>query len=193
MGDMRKLYVFDLDDTLFRPKGVKIYLKANGERIREVSKDEFVEYELKPDESFDTSEYRSAETFLNATPITTNITLLKYLIHTLDDVIILTARESFDNSILVYEIFKFFGIENAPLICAGDYGFKEPCINKASALVTFLTSYKYDEVIIYDDCRRNLNKMNEYINNFDRAAGYVIKKVRLNWVHESGRIIPYEI
>jgi FMN phosphatase YigB (HAD superfamily) len=89
---LRSLVIFDIDDTLLHTTA-KIRVIKNGQTVRELTNQQFNNYELQPGEEFDFGEFRSAEKFnRESEPIEPMIRKLKTILnHSANaDVIMLT-------------------------------------------------------------------------------------------------------
>jgi hypothetical protein len=166
------LQIFDIDETLF-VTNAKIKVVKNGKIVSELTNQEFNTYTLKPGERFDFSEFRSAQKFYNeSVPIKSMIKLLKHLSSTPGNrVIMLTAREDFDNKELFLQTFNDLGIdmEKIHVHRAGNLpGDVHPAYKKEVWVKRYLDSGLYNQVSLYDDSEKNLvvfkNLRDEYPN-----------------------------
>ncbi len=160
-----------------------------------------VELQLDQNTKFDTSEYKSADTFCNyAEPMYPNLYLLREILKDKShDAIIMTAREQFDSMTLVNYKLSLYEIRDINIFYAGEYGYKTPSINKYHALKALLSTYKYNKIVIYDDCEKNLKMMNQSVCDFRsinismNPRQYYDMEVFLNLVQENGIIVQYEV
>ena len=94
-----ELFIFDLDDTLFKTNANVIVRKEN-EIVRKLSNAEYTRYKLQANERYDFKEFEDSNLFnRTATPIDITLEILKdKLNQEIDmDVIVVTARRDFDN------------------------------------------------------------------------------------------------
>lgn len=154
------LQIFDIDETLF-VTNAKIRVVKNGKVVRELTNQEFNTYTLQPNERFDFSEFRSAQKFYNeSVPIKRMVSLLKRLSTTPGNrVILLTAREDFDNKELFLQTFGDLGIDMDKIHVhrAGNIpGDMHPAYKKEVWVRRYLDTGLYNEVSLYDDSQKNL-------------------------------------
>lgn len=154
------LICFDIDETLF-VTNAKIRVVKNGKVVRELSNQEFNTYTLQPDEKYDFSEFRSAQKFYNeSVPIKRMVNHLKRLENDPHNrVILLTAREDFDNKELFLQTFYDLGIDMNRIHVrrAGNLpGNVAPAFKKAIWVRRYLNTGLYNEVSLYDDSKTNL-------------------------------------
>lgn len=154
------LQILDIDETLF-VTNAKIRVVKGGKIIRELTNQEFNTYTLQPGERFDFSEFRSAQKFYNeSVPIKRMIALLKRLSITPGNrVILLTAREDFDNKELFLQTFNDLGIDMNKIHVhrAGNIpGDAHPAYKKEVWIRRYLDTGLYNEVSLYDDSQKNL-------------------------------------
>lgn len=154
------LRIFDIDETLFVTTA-KIRVVKDGRTVRELTNVEFNTYTLQPGERFDFSEFRSAQKFYSeSVPIKRMVSLLKRLSESPGNrVILLTAREDFDNKELFLQTFGDLGIDMNQIHVhrAGNIpGDSHPAYKKAVWIKRYLDTGLYNEVSLYDDSRKNL-------------------------------------
>ena len=104
----------DIDETLFNTFA-KIKVIKNGKVIKELDNQEFNTYELKPNESFNFDEFRSAEIFNKTSiPIPQTVNRIKRMIKNIKDrgskIVFLTARADFDDKEVFLNTFRKHGI-----------------------------------------------------------------------------------
>jgi hypothetical protein len=178
---LKSLVIFDIDDTLLHTTA-KIRVIKNGQTVRELTNQQFNNYELQPGEEFDFGEFRSAEKFnRESEPIEPMIRKLKTILNHSDnaDVIMLTARADFDNKDLFLKTFSDLGIDMSRVHVhrAGNLpGDEIPAEKKAVYVRKYADTGKYDHIRLYDDSTSNLSVFKELKTeypNIDFRAYYV--------------------
>lgn len=155
------LVIFDIDDTLMHTTA-RIRVVKDGEVVRELTNQQFNNYQLLPGESFDFGEFRSAEKFRQESqPIKPMINKLKNILayHPSAKVIMLTARADFDNKQTFLQTFRDLGIDMSRVHVhrAGNLpGDAIPAEKKAVYVRRYLDTGKYRHVRLYDDSMTNL-------------------------------------
>ena len=177
----RSLVIFDIDDTLLHTTA-KIKVVRDGQAIRQLSNQEFNNYELQPGEEFDFGEFRNAEKFnRESRPIEPMVRKLKTILAHSDssDVIMLTARADFDNRDLFLQTFTDLGIDMSQVHVhrAGNLpGDDIPAEKKAVYVRRYADTGRYDHIRLYDDSRTNLEVFKELKTEYpdiDFRAYYV--------------------
>jgi len=155
-----KLVIFDIDDTLVKTD-TKVNVVKDGKVIKRLSSHDFTHYKLQPGEEFDFGAFRDAkEFFTKAKPILPMIGKLKHDIATGNKVIMVTAREDFNDRDLFLDTFKRFGIDMSKVHVyrAGNIKDKLPTEVKKKAIIRkVLSSNEYNKAIMYDDALPNLD------------------------------------
>ena len=154
------LVIFDIDDTLVKTD-TKIKVIKDGKIIKQLNSHEFTHYKLGPDESFDFGEFRNAEEFFKkAKPIVPMINQLKRDIVIGNKVIMVTAREDFNNKEIFLDTFKRFGIDMSKVHVyrAGNLKISAPTeVRKKIIIRKVLDTNDYNKAIMYDDAKPNLD------------------------------------
>lgn len=156
------LTIFDIDDTLFHTTA-QISVMKDGKVVRTLSNQEYNVYTLQPGESFDYGEFRNAEKFnKESVPIGPMIAKLKAILKNAGDstVIMLTARNDFDNKELFLDTFKKYGIDMSKIHVhrSGSLGLPS-AEGKAVWIRKYLDTGKYGRVRLYDDAMSNLKML----------------------------------
>lgn len=156
------LTIFDIDDTLFHTTA-QISVMKDGKVVRTLSNQEYNVYTLQPGESFDYGEFRNAEKFnKESVPIGPMIAKLKAILKNAGDstVIMLTARNDFDNKELFLDTFKRYGIDMSKIHVhrSGSLGLPS-AEGKAVWIRRYLDTGKYGRVRLYDDAMSNLKML----------------------------------
>lgn len=177
----KNLVIFDIDDTLLHTTA-KIRVVKDGRPVRELSNQEFNNYQLQPGEEFDFGEFRDAEKFnRESQPIKPMINKLKTILdHSPNsDVIMLTARADFDDRDLFLKTFTDLGIDMSRVHVhrAGNLpGDEIPAEKKAVYVRKYAETGRYDHIRLYDDSRSNLSVFKDLkaeYPNIDFRAYYV--------------------
>ena len=161
-GEIRpnKLVIFDIDDTLVKTD-TKVGVIKDGKVIKRLSSHDFTHYKLHPGESFDFGAFRDAkEFFTKAKPILPMINQLKQDINTGNKVIMVTAREDFNDREIFLDTFRRFGIDMSKVHVyrAGNIKDKLPTEVKKKAIIRkVLDNNDYTKAIMYDDALPNLD------------------------------------
>jgi hypothetical protein len=188
----RSLVIFDIDDTLLHTTA-KIKVVQDGRVVRQLTNQEFNNYELQPGEEFDFGEFRSAEKFnRESEPIEPMIHKLKTILAHSDnsDVIMLTARADFDNRDLFLKTFTDLGIDMSQVHVhrAGNLpGDAIPAEKKAVYVRRYADTGRYDHIRLYDDSKTNLVVFKELKTEYpdiDFRAYYVGPAGNTQALHE---------
>ena len=155
-----KLVIFDIDDTLVKTD-TKVNVIKHGKVIKQLNSHEFTHYRLQPGESFDFGAFRDAkEFFTKAKPILPMINQLKHDIQTGNKVIMVTAREDFNDREIFLDTFRRFGIDMSKVHVyrAGNIKDNLPTEEKKKAIIRkVLSGNDYTKAIMYDDALPNLD------------------------------------
>jgi len=157
----KDLVIFDIDDTLLHTTA-KIRVVKDGRPVRELTNQQFNQYELRPGEQFDFGEFSSAEKFnQESQPIEPMIRKLKTILahSATSKVIMLTARADFDNRELFLKTFTDLGIDMSRVHVhrAGNLpGDSIPAEKKAVYVRRYADTGLYDHIRLYDDSMSNL-------------------------------------
>jgi len=159
------LYVFDIDDTLFRTTA-QVRVIKDGEPPKTLTSQEFNDYKLKPGERFDYGEFVDAEKFnTESKPIPKMIQTLvrvhdkvKLNLTPGSKVIISTARGILDDQDTFDDTFRYHGIDidNIEANHAEHGKGSSPAERKNSVARRYLSAHDYDACYMYDDSKTNL-------------------------------------
>jgi FMN phosphatase YigB (HAD superfamily) len=175
------LVIFDIDDTLLHTTA-KIKVVKDGQIIRDLTNQEFNNYQLQPGEEFDFGEFRSAEKFRQESkPIEPMLRKLKTILAHAGNakVIMLTARADFDDKDTFLQTFRDLGIDMSRVHVhrAGNIpGNEAPAYKKAVWVRKYLDTKQYGHVRLYDDSMSNLRVFKELQQEYptvDFRAVYV--------------------
>lgn len=155
-----KLVIFDIDDTLVRTD-TKVNVIRDGKIVKRLSSHQFTHYKLQPGESFDFGAFRDAKEFFEkAKPILPMIGQLKRDIATGNKVIMVTAREDFNDRDIFLDTFRRFGIDMSKVHVyrAGNIKLKAPTELKKKIIIKHvMKGNDYNKAIMYDDALPNLD------------------------------------
>lgn len=159
--NVNKLSVWDIDDTLFSSKDVRILIVKNNQVIRELSTSEWNSYNLKSGETPDFSQFRSAKIFFHsAAPLAMNLQTAKKILESKDTMMItLSARAKTDNKKLFLQKLQMYGLDmnqtTSHSVFAGGLNM-QTAKAKAHVLDACLATGKFKSVYMYDDHEQNL-------------------------------------
>lgn len=184
------LTIFDVDDTLFHTTA-KVGVVKNGKKIKSLSNQEFNNHELGDGEEFDFSEFKDAEKFFNESkPIHRMLMKAKMILKNYEKtpasrVIIITARQNFDNKERFLETFIKHGLDINKIYVerAGNMvGNMSPAVRKAIIIHRYLSTNKYNKVRLFDDSMSNLKAFLNLQNQFPKI------KFEAYYANHEGRI-----
>ena len=160
------LTIFDIDDTLFHTTA-KIAVIKNGKVDRELTNQEYNNYEAKAGETLDFSQFRDAEKFYQESkPIARMLDKAKAILKNSEKnpdskVIIVTARSNFDNKDKFLATFRKHGfdIDKVRVERAGRIeGEFIPAFKKVIIIRNYLNTKKFSKVRLFDDSMSNLKE-----------------------------------
>lgn len=158
------LTIFDIDDTLFHTTA-KIAVIKNGKKIKDLTNQQFNTYKLGAGESFDYSEFRDAAKFnAESTPISKMLDKAKIILKNSQKnpnskVIIVTARNDFDNKEIFLNTFRKHGldIDKVRVERAGKIGdISDVAFKKVIIIRNYLLTKQFSRVRLFDDSMANL-------------------------------------
>ena len=157
MNEKKKLAIFDLDGCLFQTRADVLVLKDNQIKKR-LNHEQFGNYQLKKNESYDFSQFRSAEIFEK-----TSIPFLEVIHHLLaksqsEKTIILSARSDFDDKQRFLKTLKKHGLDLKKIYFerSGNLPKKNMAEAKAASIQKYLNTGRFTKVEFYDDLTENL-------------------------------------
>ena len=152
----------DLDETLFHTFA-EIKVLKDDSVIKSLNNQEFNTYELNPGESYDFSEFRSAELFRKTSiPIESTVKRIKRMFTNIDirgsEIIFLTARADFDDKHMFLNTFRDHGIpiDNIYVERAGNMNTGTTSERKKSIVLKYLSTGKYRRCRLIDDDMTNI-------------------------------------
>lgn len=161
------LTVFDIDETLFHTSA-RIHVIRDGKTVASLNNQEFNNYQLKPGESFDFSEFRDAQLFYNTSkPIDKMWSRAQKTLNQIgrrpgSRVIIVTARSDLDDKETFLDTFRKHGldIDKIHVHRAGNLPIPAAAAKKA-IIGKYLDSGKFTEARLFDDSESNLRSFVE--------------------------------
>ena len=159
------LTIFDIDDTLMHTTA-KIDVKLNGKVVRELTNQEFNTYQLKKGEQFDFGQFRDAKKFKEESkPIARMFAKAKAILRNVSNkpgsqMIILTARNDFDDKETFLDTFRQYGldIDKIRVERAGKIPKLSPAHAKYVIIYNYLKQGKFARVRLFDDSMTNLKE-----------------------------------
>jgi len=158
---IKSLYVFDIDDTLFRTSARARIVNTKGQ-VKYLSSDEIKDYELSADEKICFAEFRDAKKFAEESqPIKSMIKIAQDCIKKTTDgskTILLTARSDLDCKTMFLEYLACEGIDinNIFIERAGNLKKLETAQAKKQIINQYLEEGLYNQVYLYDDSLKNI-------------------------------------
>lgn len=139
---VKKLRIFDFDDTLAKTKGRVVITKQNG-NILKLNTQEYVQYKKEPGDSFDYSDF---ECLIEPEENTWVTNILKFVVQKngIDGAVILTARGSTEP---IEEFLRMFHLPRIPIVALGD---SHP-ERKQQWILYVAKKLKYDVIEFFDD------------------------------------------
>ena len=147
MTNIKKLRVFDFDDTLFHTTA-KVLLKQGVGNFTYLTPAEYAVYEKEPGDEFDYSEFQG---LVDPKAIGWTTQILKRVInkHGTDAAVILTARGSEEPA---REFFRLNDIPEIPIVALGN---SDPEM-KAQWIKYVAKKFGYKEIEFFDDSPKNI-------------------------------------
>lgn len=155
--NQEKLVVFDLDGCIFQTEAHVLVMEDKKIKTR-LNHQQFANYQLKKNESFDFSQFRSAEIFEKTSfPIPEVINKLLNKSQS-GKTIILSARSDFDDKQRFLKTLKKYGIDLTKIYFerSGNLPKKNMAEAKAASIQKYLNTGRFNKVEFYDDISKNL-------------------------------------
>jgi hypothetical protein len=160
------LTIFDIDDTLFHTTA-KVSVIRKGKVVKELSNQEYNHYQLKDGEEFDFGQFRDAKKFKEESkPIDRMFAKAKAILNNVlnkpdSRVIIVTARDDFDDKDTFLSTFKDHGLDitNVRIERAGKI--KDVAGSAAQKMIiirNYLKAGNFARVRLFDDSMPNLKQ-----------------------------------
>jgi hypothetical protein len=168
------LTIFDIDDTLFHTTA-RVIVMSGKKVVKRLEPHSYNTYQLKSGESFDFHEFRDAEKFYNESkPIKAMMAKAKAILRNssnnpLSKVIIVTARDDFDDRDKFLETFRKFGfdIDRVRVERAGKIKDVGGTANQKMIIIrNYLNTKQFARVRLFDDSLDNLRVFLSLQNEF---------------------------
>ena len=161
---VKKLRVFDFDDTLVRTNSFVRLRKPGGEQVR-MTPAEYALYSPMPDDDLDFEDFK---TLKNPTEISWTLNILRSVVRTGGDAIILTARGD-EAKPHIEEFLRSVGVPGIEVVTLGD---SNPMM-KAAHVAARIEEFGYNFVEFFDDSVKNVHAVERMIAN--RYPGVTVK------------------
>ena len=158
------LTIFDIDDTLFKTTA-RVNVKKGNKVVKRLDPHSYNTYDLKDGEEFDFKEFRDAEKFYNESkPIKGMMAKAKAILKNtlnseLSRVIIVTARDDFDDREKFLDTFRKYGfdIDRVRVERAGKIkDIRSAAISKMVIIRNYLNTKQFSRARLFDDSLENL-------------------------------------
>lgn len=153
---VKKLRVFDFDDTLVRTNSFVRLRKPGGEQVR-MTPAEYALYSPMPDDDLDFEDFK---TLKNPTEISWTLNILRSVVRTGGDAIILTARGD-EAKPHIEEFLRSVGVPGIEVVTLGD---SNPMM-KAAHVAARIEEFGYNFVEFFDDSVKNVRAVERMIAN----------------------------
>jgi hypothetical protein len=186
---MSILWVFDIDDTLFRTSATVSVKKTDG-TSRQLSASEFNQYILETDEEFDFHQFQDAKLFrATSRPIENLWKTAQRTLSNIDKrpgsrVVIVTARSDMDDRDEFLRTFEDHGLDISKIhvFRAGNLGKGSSAENKKVIIRKLLKNSHYTEARLFDDHSPNLHAFLTLKHEFPNI------KFKAYPVHKNGKL-----
>jgi hypothetical protein len=170
----RTLYVFDIDDTLFKTNALIHVRDASGKIVQSLGNQTYNTHKLLPGQTYDLSDFRQADRFeMTSKPIVRMLDRVKGYQKNVKDlnskIIFVTARSDLDDKEKFLSVFRKFGIDidNIHIYRVGnDNGPESTGEKKAKVVRGYLSSGEYDTAYMFDDNLGNLDAFKDLGSDF---------------------------
>jgi hypothetical protein len=160
---VRNLSIWDIDDTLFLSKNMHIYVKnGKGEVVEKLTSKQYNSRPKIAGETYDYSEFRSAGIFYDkAKAVEPNLDKARTALESNKSmVLVLTAREDFDDKETFLRKFQLYGLNmkhpHIHVVRAGNLGLGSVA-GKAQVLDRCFSTRRFTSAQMYDDHKENLD------------------------------------
>ncbi|MDA9659705.1 hypothetical protein N9T76_00305 [Pseudomonadota bacterium] len=168
---IKSLYVFDIDDTLFRTSARARIVNTKGQ-VKYLSSEELKDYEFSADEIICFEEFRDAKKFAEESqPIESMIKIAQDCIKKTAEgskTILLTARADLDCKTRFLEYLNSSGLDtnNIYIERAGNLPNLKTSEAKKLIINNYLKSYQYKKAYLFDDSLENILSFAELKSRF---------------------------
>lgn len=152
--EVKKLRVFDFDDTLVKTDSYVYINTAKGKKLK-LTPGEYAKYTVQPGDKLDFSDFHAIK---NPKPIKTTFEILKRMASA-ETVYVLTARAAYKP---IYDFIKDSGIRNVYVVALGDSNPEK----KADWIEDMVKNSKYDDVFFIDDSSANVDAVRKRLKRY---------------------------
>ena len=174
---VKSLYVFDIDDTLFRTSARARVVNTKGQ-VKYLSSEELKDYEFSASEKICFAEFRDAKKFAEESqPIESMIKIAQDCIQKTAEgskTILLTARADLDCKTKFLEYLNSSGLDtnNIYVERAGNLHNLKTSEAKKLIISNYLKSKQYKKAYLFDDSLENILSFSELSNWFSKIKFY---------------------
>ena len=162
---IKKLRVFDLDDTLIYTQ-CKVFVVKNNEIVRKLSTEEYAKYSKQDDESFDFSDFRLLrKAKINPECFESFVKILGSSLRSEKKIAILTARGNEALPAIKRFLVKHVGCEFVKRIEIVTLGSSDP-FDKYNWVFDQIAFYQIQDVVFFDDSSRNRDIVSQLKDEF---------------------------
>jgi len=184
---IKSLYVFDIDDTLFRTSARARIVSTKGQ-VKYLSSEELKDYEFSLDEKICFAEFRDAKKFAEESqPIESMIKIAQDCIKKTAEgskTILLTARADLDCKTKFLEYLNSSGLDINHIYVerAGNFSNLKTPEAKKQIISQYLEAQSFDRACLYDDSLENIQsfiELQEFFPNVRLIPRHIIDQRQL--------------
>jgi hypothetical protein len=167
---MRKLHVFDFDDTLAKTSNIIRVRKKDG-FIKELDSQEYLHYKREDGDILDFSDFRTPR---DAEKIEEIVDILLHVVkrHGINSTVILTARTT---DTPVKHFLKQHDLPNVQIMPVGREHMLSHPDDKAIWILWVIDKFEIDEIEFYDDHIANIEAVERICNSKAKIVTHLIK------------------
>lgn len=158
---MKTLFIFDFDDTLALTRS-HVTVTSPGQDPRRLSSKEFAKYEFNPDDDLDFSEFMTVKKGASLIDSTVEDMQKAMQSQGRENVYIVTARSI---AAPVEEFLRNLGIDYPEVVATTGSA------NKAKWLTRKLFENDYQKVVVYEDCKNNIQMLKDVVAFYNNQSG----------------------
>ena len=168
------LFIFDIDDTLFKTNARVFVKDPSGKVIDRLSNQDFNTHTLLPGQSYEFSEFENANMFdMTSRPIKAMLDMVKHLQKKIEGtgslITFITGRSDFDDKEKFLNVFRKRKIDIDKIHVhrvGNDRGPETLAVKKAKVTTMYLATGKYKTTEMYDDSKENLEEFKSLQSSF---------------------------
>ena len=168
------LFIFDIDDTLFKTNARVFVKDPSGKVIDRLSNQDFNTHTLLPGQSYEFSEFENANMFdMTSRPIKAMLDKVKHLQKKIEGtgslITFITGRSDFDDKEKFLNVFRKRKIDIDKIHVhrvGNDRGPETLAVKKAKVTTMYLATGKYKTAEMYDDSKENLEEFKSLQSSF---------------------------